>query len=374
MSEPIRVLHVLQRMEAGGTQSLLMNIYRNIDRTKVQFDFLVEYKEKQFYDDEIESLGGRVYRTSVREDLNVFNFYNTLRHFFANHHEYKIVHVHPFTIGYFCLRAADKAGIPVRIAHSHSNGLVRNGAYVVKRGLQKIYPWHATDLFACSEEAGTYLFRDRQFNVLNNGIDVQQFKANDTTRAMMRHELGVADDELVIGNIGRLHPSKNQKFLLHVFKALREHRSNSTLLIVGNGDLKQELKEERDALGLHENVRFLGNRSDIAKLEQAFDVLVMPSQFEGLGIVAIESQAAGIPTVASTGFPEDVEITPLLIRKELSDSPESWAEAVLKQINNPLRHTNTSQAIIDAGYDIKRIAKQMQQFYLGKYYDAELNQ
>lgn len=136
MSEPIRVLHVLQRMEAGGTQSLLMNIYRNIDRTKVQFDFLVEYKEKQFYDDEIESLGGRVYRTSVREDLNVFNFYNTLRLFSPITVNTKLF-THPFTIGYFCLRAADKAGIPVRIAHSHSNGLVRNGAYVVKRGLQK---------------------------------------------------------------------------------------------------------------------------------------------------------------------------------------------------------------------------------------------
>ena len=121
MGEPIRVLHILQRMEAGGTQALLMNIYRKIDRTKVQFDFLVVYKEKQFYDDEIEKMGGHVYKLSFREDLNLPKFQKDLAVFFAQHHEYKIVHCHAYTIGYFCLKAAKKAGIPVRIAHSHNN-------------------------------------------------------------------------------------------------------------------------------------------------------------------------------------------------------------------------------------------------------------
>ena len=130
MGEPIRVLHILQRMEAGGTQALLMNIYRKIDRTKVQFDFLVVYKEKQFYDDEIEKMGGHVYKLSFREDLNLPKFQKDLAVFFAQHHEYKIVHCHAYTIGYFCLKAAKKAGIPVRIAHSHNNETVHDALFV----------------------------------------------------------------------------------------------------------------------------------------------------------------------------------------------------------------------------------------------------
>ena len=129
MGEPIRVLHILQRMEAGGTQALLMNIYRKIDRTKVQFDFWVVYKEKQFYDDEIESMGGHVYKLSFREDLNLPKFQKDLKNFFKQHHEYQIVHCHAYTIGYFCLKAAKKAGIPVRIAHSHNNETVHDTNY-----------------------------------------------------------------------------------------------------------------------------------------------------------------------------------------------------------------------------------------------------
>ena len=160
MGEPIRVLHILQRMEAGGTQALLMNIYRKIDRTKVQFDFLVVYKEKQFYDDEIEKMGGHVYKLSFREDLNLPKFQKDLAVFFAQHHEYKIVHCHAYTIGYFCLKAAKKAGIPVRIAHSHNNETVHDIKYLPKLFMQRLFTLNATDLFACSNEAGKYLFKD----------------------------------------------------------------------------------------------------------------------------------------------------------------------------------------------------------------------
>ena len=182
MGEPIRVLHILQRMEAGGTQALLMNIYRKIDRTKVQFDFLVVYKEKQFYDDEIEKLGGHVYKLSFREDLNLPKFQKDLADFFAQHHEYKIVHCHAYTIGYFCLKAAKKAGISVRIAHSHNNETVHDVKYLPKLLMQRMFTKNATDLFACSEEAGKYLFKDKPFQVLKNAIDSQNFIADVDTR------------------------------------------------------------------------------------------------------------------------------------------------------------------------------------------------
>lgn len=367
MTEPIRILHIVQRMEAGGSQALLMNIYRNIDRTKIQFDFLVEYEEKQFYDDEIESLGGKIYRTSVREDFNILKFQKYLHDFFVSHPEYKVIHVHAYTIGVFCLKAAKDAGIPVRIAHSHNNGIVHDKAYPIKFLLKKLYPLYATDLFACSEEAGKYFFGKRKYSVLKNGIDSQKFKANHDIRTRVRRDLNLRDEELVVGNIGRLHPQKNQCYLLHIFKFLHQLHPNSTLLIVGTGELESALKKECTSLGINDSVRFLGNRKDIPRLEQAFDVLAMPSQFEGLGIVAIESQAAGIPTLCSTGFAPDVEITPLVRRKDLGDSPESWARAILELSRSPLRHTDTSQAIVDSGYDIGSIAPKMQEYYINKF-------
>ena len=197
MGEPIRVLHILQRMEAGGTQALLMNIYRKIDRTKVQFDFLVVYKEKQFYDDEIEKMGGHVYKLSFREDLNLPKFQKDLAVFFVQHHEYKIVHCHAYTIGYFCLKAAKKAGIPVRIAHSHNNETVHDIKYLPKLFMQRMFTKNATDLFACSEEAGKYLFKDKPFQVLKNAIDSQNFIADVDT-----HYNQIADDHN--DHVGRL--------------------------------------------------------------------------------------------------------------------------------------------------------------------------
>ena len=221
MGEPIRVLHILQRMEAGGTQALLMNIYRKIDRTKVQFDFLVVYKEKQFYDDEIEKMGGHVYKLSFREDLNLPKFQKDLAVFFAQHHEYKIVHCHAYTIGYFCLKAAKKAGIPVRIAHSHNNETVHDIKYLPKLFMQRMFTKNATDLFACSEEAGKYLFKDKPFQVLKNAIDSQNFIADADTRNEIRKELGLKD-KFVVGHVGRLHPQKNHYFLIDVFAEIRK--------------------------------------------------------------------------------------------------------------------------------------------------------
>lgn len=304
MGEPIRVLHILQRMEAGGTQALLMNIYRKIDRTKVQFDFLVVYKEKQFYDDEIESMGGHVYKLSFREDLNLPKFQKDLKDFFKQHHEYQIVHCHAYTIGYFCLKAAKKAGIPVRIAHSHNNETVHDIKYLPKLFMQRLFTLNATDLFACSEEAGKYLFNDKPFQVLKNAIDSQQFVANENTRREVRQELGL-ENKFVVGHVGRLHPQKNHDFLIDVFAEIKKKKPDAELILVGTGPLEEKVRSKVADMGLTENVQFLGNRKDMNRIYQAMDIFVFPSLFEGLGIVAIEAQAAGVPIVCSEGLPPD---------------------------------------------------------------------
>ncbi|MDW2799767.1 glycosyltransferase family 1 protein [Clostridium boliviensis] len=365
MAEPIRVLHILQRMEAGGTQALLMNIYKKIDRSKVQFDFLVVYKEKQFYDDEIEQLGGRLYKLSFREDFNLVKFRRELNRFFKEHNEYGIIHCHAYTIGYFCLRAAKKNGVTVRIIHSHSNGIVHDKKYYLKLFMQKVYLKHATDFFACSEEAGKYLFKDRKFSVLNNAIDSEKFIADENTRRIVRSELGV-ENKFVVGHVGRLHPEKNHAFLLDVFVEIRKKKESAVLLLIGTGPLEQEIKKKVENSGLTEYVFFLKNRKNMNQIYQAMDIFVFPSLFEGLGIVAVEAQAAGVPVVCSEGLPPETEITPLYKRLQLSDGTEKWADEAIKAAQNLAGHRNMQKYVVEAGFDIDATANMIQKYYLKK--------
>lgn len=366
MEEPIRVLHILQRMEAGGTQALLMNIYRKIDRTKVQFDFLVVYKEKQFYDEEIEKMGGHVYKLSFREDLNLLKFQKDLSNFFRRHQEYKIVHCHAYTIGYFCLKAAKKAGIPVRIAHSHSNAAVHNVKLPAKLLMQKLFTLYSTDLFACSEEAGKFAFKGRKFNIIQNAIDSQNFVANANIRKEVRKELEL-EDKFVVGHVGRMQPEKNHDFLINVFAEIKKKKMDAELILVGTGPLEEKVKDKVAEKRLSDCVHFLGNRKDMNRIYQAMDVFVFPSLFEGLGIVAIEAQAVGIPIVCSEGLPPETDITPIYQKKMLSEGAEKWADAALEMAKNSKAHTNMQQYVIDAGFDMDVTAKYMENYYLKRF-------
>ena len=366
MGEPIRVLHILQRMEAGGTQALLMNIYRKIDRTKVQFDFLVVYKEKQFYDDEIEKMGGHVYKLSFREDLNLPKFQKDLAGFFAQHHEYKIVHCHAYTIGYFCLKAAKKAGIPVRIAHSHSNAAVHDVKLPLKLIMQKLFTVYSTDLFACSEEAGKFAFKGKKFGIVQNAIDSQKFIADANIREKIRKALRV-ESKFVVGHVGRMQPEKNHDFLIDVFAEIKKKKPDAELILVGTGPLEEKVKSKVAEKGLSDCVHFLGNRKDMNRIYQAMDVFVFPSLFEGLGIVAIEAQAAGVPIVCSEGLPPETDITPIYRKLLLSDGEEKWANAALEMAQNPSAHTNMQKYVIDAGFDMDATAIYIEGFYLNRW-------
>lgn len=366
MGEPIRVLHILQRMEAGGTQALLMNIYRKIDRTKVQFDFLVVYKEKQFYDDEIEKMGGYIYKLSFREDLNLPKFQKELADFFAQHHEYKIVHCHAYTIGYFCLKAAKKVGIPVRIAHSHSNAAAHDVKLPLKLIMQKLFTIYSTDLFACSEEAGKFAFKAKKFGIIQNAIDSQKFIADANIREEIRKALRV-ENKFVVGHVGRMQPEKNHDFLIDVFAELKKSKPDAELILIGTGPLEDKVKCKVAEKGLSNCVHFLGNRKDMNRIYQAMDAFVFPSLFEGLGIVAIEAQAAGVPIVCSEGLPPETDITPIYRKLLLSDGAEKWANAALEMTQNPSAHTNMQKYVIDAGFDMDATAKYMESYYLNRW-------
>jgi len=363
MGEPIRILHVLQRMEAGGTQALLMNLYRNIDREKIQFDFLVEYPNKQFYDDEIIELGGKIFYNNVRNDYNLIKFQNQVKKIFKVNN-YKIIHVHAYTIGFFILKIAKKFGVTVRIAHSHNNNTVKDNKFFFKKILQRIYPIYATDLFACSEEAGKYLFGKRDFNVLKNAIDTSRFLKNMEFRKQIRNELQI-EDNYVIGNVGRLHAQKNQIFLLEVFKEIVKNGKKAKLIIIGQGPMEQQIKERIKELGLKDNVILLGNRRDMNRLYQAMDVFVLPSLFEGLGIVAIEAQAAGLPVVASTGVAKEANVTTNITKLDLYKDIQVWVDSILNAKLN--QDSNIYESIKNAGYDVMENSKMIQEFYIKKF-------
>lgn len=297
-NEPIRVLHIVPNMQAGGLETLIMNIYRNIDRTKVQFDFLVHYTGNYFYDDEIRSLGGRIYKLSVRDDNNFIKYLKDLDAFFKKHPEYKIVHGHMESLGQFYFKAAKKNGVPVRVAHSHNSATENTIKGKIKGLLLKRYKVFATDYFACSQKAGEFMFANKKFTVLKNAIIVNNFIYNENERNRLRKELGIKG-KIVIGHAGRFCEQKNHKFLIDVFKKIADLENNAVLLLIGAGETFEKVKEQVCEYGLEERVIFLGVRKDIASLYQAMDCFVFPSLFEGLGIVAIEAQCSGLPVVTN---------------------------------------------------------------------------
>lgn len=359
MSEPIRVLHVVTHMNRGGLETMLMNYYRNIDRSLLQFDFLVHREKRADYDDEIESLGGRIYRLPPLNPFNT-NYRKQLQQFFFNHQEYKIVHSHIDCMSAIPLKAAKKAGIPVRIAHSHNNNQDKDAKYILKLLYKRRIPQYATKLMACSQAAGEWMFGDREFDVLNNAIDAKDYRYNPKVREIQRNSLGIAVDDFVMGHVGRFSPQKNHEFLIDIFAELVTKRE-ATLLLVGNGDLCDHIYKKACQLGVEKRIIFAGVRNDVADLLQVMDVFVFPSHYEGLGIVAIEAQAAGLPCLISDGVPMECKKTDLVQQIPLSEGAQAWATALMRVARTQRR--DTYKEIKASGYDIVDNTRKLQCFY-----------
>ena len=231
---PIRVLQVVTHMERGGLESMLMNYYRHIDRERVQFDFLVHRQERAAFDDEIESLGGKLYRLPRLVPWSE-GYLAALNHFFDEHPEYRIVHVHQDCLSSVILKAAQQHNIPVRIAHSHNANQDRNLKYPIKLWCRRSIPRCATHLFACGKDAGDWMFGGASYQIINNAIDTTAYTYDTNKRVELRRQLGLAD-ELVIGHVGRFNPQKNHPFLMDIFAALLKKESNAVLLLVGGGE------------------------------------------------------------------------------------------------------------------------------------------
>ncbi|WP_419958031.1 glycosyltransferase family 1 protein [Psychrobacillus psychrotolerans] len=366
MEKVIRVLHVLGRLDRGGAETMVMNLYRKIDRTQIQFDFIIHTKEKCDYNDEIMALGGRIYSVPQYTGKNHFYYIKEWNKFLKEHPEYKIIHGHVRSTATIYLHVAKKMGL-ITISHSHSTSSGFGISAIVKRILQYPIRYFANYLFACSKSAGIWLFGKRackkdNFIVLNNAIDAQKFVINKETRIKLREKYSI-EENLVIGHVGRFTAAKNHDFLIEIFKEVYIKNNNAVLLLVGDGELREEIEEKIIKLGLSHNVIFTGVTSDIPQILQAIDIFVFPSFYEGLGIAVIEAQAAGLPCIVSNTVPEEVYLTENINVVSLDDSTNTWANEIIKYSAGYVRK-NTLNQIKSNGYDIETTTKFLQDFYL----------
>ena len=284
---PIRVLQVMPAMDAGGMETFVMNVYRTIDREKVQFDFLYHYDKPCFFDDEIRALGGRVFKLTVRQDNNLPRYLRELRALFAAHPEWRIIHGHYSGFGMFYTPAARRAGIPVRCGHSHNTAYERNFVGRLDHFMSSFFNIGLTDRFACSEKAGQMLFGKHPFTVVPNGIDTARFAARDPQRrALLRGELGVTDQEILFGHVGRFSDQKNHPGLLKIFAAVRTRLPKARLVLLGGGDpaYVEKMQALAAELGLGDSVIFAGVRSNIQSFYDAMDAFLLPRNLTASGV------------------------------------------------------------------------------------------
>ncbi|MCH4039961.1 MAG: glycosyltransferase family 1 protein [Lachnospiraceae bacterium] len=357
----IRVLQVVTYMGRGGLESMLMNYYRHIDRQRVQFDFLVHRQERAAYDDEIEALGGKIYRLPRLVPWSR-SYLSSLNHFFDTHPEYKIVHVHQDCLSSVILKAAAQHQVPIRIAHSHSANQDKNLKYLIKLWYRRSIPRYATQLFACGKAAGDWMFCGAPYQIVRNAIDISQYVYNPEKQVEMRKKLALPDG-LIVGHVGRFNPPKNHAFLVDIFAALLKKEPSATLLLVGDGDGLPQIKSKVKSLGISDHVRFLGLRSDVADLMQAMNVFVFPSLYEGLPLTMIEAQASGLPCIISDKVSEECIVTDRLVSTEsLSASPSQWADRILSI--RPTSRGNHRDEIAANGFDISNEAIKLQEYYI----------
>lgn len=360
MKQPLRVLQVISGMGSGGAEAFLMNMYRNVDRSKVQFDFLLR-SDENIYEDEINKLGGKIYYTASFPKHYLKNKYQ-VRSILKNN-QYEVVHVHANALFYMtALTEAKRAGVPCRIMHSHSTAPLYSWSVPIHTFNQKRIEKLTTYKFACSMGAAQWMF-GKQCMVIKNAIDLEKFQYDEAARKAVRKELNISDDTFVLGHVGRFLPVKNHQFILDVFSEIVRQRENSALVLVGTGKLLSEIQRQAEQKGIAEKVLFLGVRKDVNRVLNAFDIFIFPSLYEGLGISAIESQANGLYTFCSENIPSEVYTTSLAQCLNISAGFQYWAEQIL---SSDTAHIDNLKKLRESGYDIREEAQRLQNIYLSQ--------
>lgn len=370
--DPIRIAHWGMMGGRGGVEMFIMNLYRRIDRDKVQFDFLREHDAAPFdFEDEITDLGGRVFRVVYSRREAPFTAGERLTDFFITHPEISGVHLHANFLYVAPLKSAQKAGIGLRILHSHNakiqvqksdfKATLRN--YSVRKGIER-YPTH---YFACSDSAARWMFPGKPYQWIKNGIDTDNYKFSNKIRQHVREAIGVSADDVVLGFCGRLREQKNPIRAVGIFAEFHRRCPNSVLMVVGNGELRYDMEEAIQYFDLpkHTVIFMGGERSDVNELYQGMDVLLMPSNHEGLPLVLIEAQTAGLPCLASSeAVTRQAKVSDLLYFESLRSSDTQWAQKLMYMVNNRHFRNGYDDVVRSRGFDIAATASYLESFYL----------
>ena len=357
MNEPIRVAQILNRMDSGGIESVVLNYYRHIDRSKVQFDFYFAEGSRLPQRQELEQLGAGPY--PIPPYSHPVAYHKALYTAFKQR-GYKIVHAHLSTMSIFPLFAAWRAGVPVRICHNHSTAHWGEGAKTllkyILRPFNKIF---ATEWFACGETAGRWMYSNKAFDagkvtVMPNAIDTAKFAYDPDARKRLRKELGIPQDAFVVGHVGRFTYAKNHVFLLKIFKELLKTEANARLLLVGEGELEQRTCQQAQELDIQDKVIFTGTRRDVNKLYSVMDVFCLPSRYEGMPVVAWEAQANGLACVFSDTVTKETMQSEKTIFVSLFSSVQNWVDKIITM------NGRTQCSVMN----IQMATKKMELFYL----------
>lgn len=363
-----RLLCLLSNMNAGGAETFLMKIYRKIDRSRYQLDFCVNSKERCFYEPEIEALGGRIYRIPSKSE-NLKMFQEKLRLIITENKYQYVLRITANAAGLMDLKIAKRSGAKVCVARSSNSNSEEGLKNKIAHFLGKLLYLRYVDIgIAPSKLAAEYTFgkmsvRRKKISIIHNALDTDIYEYSKLGRKCIREEFNISDDDIVVGNIGRFMVQKNHKFIIDVFEQVHKKNSNTYLMLVGNGELENEIRDKVSKKGLQKFVIFTGVRSDIPKILSSMDVLLMPSLYEGMPNTVIEAQATGLPCVISDTITREADITGLVKYVPLSQSYEVWGDSVLTSISNS--RLNTRKNFTENNYDIDSVSKQFVQIVFG---------
>lgn len=366
MSECKRVLQVLGTTNLGGAESRIMDLYRHIDRDKLQFDFLIHTDTKGHFDDEIEALGGHIYRLPQFRLVNIFAYRQACRVFFQNHHDYVAIHGHMTSTASIYLPIARQFGVSLTIAHARSAGVDRGVKGILTKWLRRGLYKKADVLLSCSDLAAAAVFGEKRLKqgkviIMPNAIDVHSFSFNQKMRENIRQQYAL-EDAYVIGHVGRFHYAKNHEYLIRIFEEIYKENSKARLLLIGDGPLCSDMKELCREKNLSDKVIFAGNQTPVNPYYQAMDLFVFPSRFEGMPGTVVEAQAAGLPCLISDSITREVKGTELVHFYSIEESPQNWAIKAAEYSTTARQDMPVD--LIRNGYDVCEQVKRYEKFYL----------
>lgn len=364
--EPVRVLHVFNFFDQGGIENFVMNVYRNIDRSKIQFDFAFPENKKGYFDEEAKALGANIYFFDSNKK-SFGNYNRNLRRIIQEHGPYVAIHSHIYYFSGFVLYIAKKCGVKIRISHSHETQKGRKQTLIrriYEKVMRRMIKANATDWLCCSEKAGDFVFgKSIPYQVLYNGIDMRRFQFRQERRDTIRKELGVEGKKVIL-NVGRFAEQKNHPFILKIFNHLLEISEDYRLVMIGGGPLEDFIREKCKEYGFYDKCFFLYNVQNAEDYYCAADIFILPSLYEGMGIVLVEAQATGLRTIISDKVPREINVTNLATYLSIDHTEQEWAETIDKQVYMAIDRNIYNVQFAGSPFDVKRTVKDLTDIYL----------